>query len=198
MASVKPTEPAEVSDRDLVAHCQGGNARAFDDLVRRHQVRAINVAWQLLGNREDAVEVAQDAFVRIYRSLDGFRGECEFTTWLHQIVVNLAHNKHRWWRRRGRAETETLDGDRQVAAPTVAPDAAAAQQEFARTLSTRIAALPLAFREVLVLRNVEDLSYEEIAVVLRCSLGTVKSRIARAREALRKSMDDDELPKHKE
>ena len=196
MAGVATTEPTAVSDRELVTRCQAGNDVAFDELVRRHQARAFNVAWQLLRNREDATEVAQDAFVRIYRTLAGFRGECEFTTWLHQIVVNLAHNKHRWWRRRGRQETDPLDDDRQLAAPTVPPDAAAEQREFGRTLSARIAALPVPFREVLVLRNVEDLSYEEIAVVLKCEVGTVKSRIARAREALRESMADEELPKH--
>ena len=119
MASVATIGPTEVSDRELVARCQAGNEAAFDELVRRHQGRAYNVAWQLLRNREDATEVAQDAFVRIYRTLAGFRSECEFTTWLHQIVVNLAHNKHRWWRRRGRWETDTLDDARQVAAPTV-------------------------------------------------------------------------------
>ena len=196
MTSVVTTEPTTVSDRKLVARCQAGNAAAFDELVRRHQGRAFNVAWQLLRNREDATEVAQDAFVRIYRKLANFRGECEFTTWLHQIVVNLAHNKHRWWRRRGRQEADTLDDDRQIAAPTVPPDAVAAQRELARMLSARIAALPVPYREVLVLRNMEDLSYEEIAVVLKCEVGTVKSRIARAREALRESMTDEELPKH--
>lgn len=186
----------EVSDRDLVERCQAGHDSAFEDLVRRHQARAVNVAWRLLGNREDAVEVAQDAFVRVYRTLDGFRGDCEFTTWLYRIVVNLAHNKHRWWRRRGRAETETMDGVRQFADPTVPPDTAAIQNEFGRRLSEKIAALPASFREVLVLRNVEGLSYEEIAVVLGCTLGTVKSRIARAREALRVIMNYEEMPKH--
>jgi len=186
----------EVSDRDLVARCQAGHDHAFESLVRRHQARAVNVAWQLLGNREDALEVAQDAFVRVYQSLDGFRGNCEFTTWLYRIVVNLAHNKHRWWRRRGRAETETMDGQRQFAAPTVPPDVAAVQNEFNRRLSATIAALPAAFREVLVLRNVEGLSYEEIAAVLECSQGTVKSRIARAREALREIMNHEDMPIH--
>ena len=190
------TKLNEASDRDLIERCQAGHDSAFEDLVCRHQGRAVNVAWQLLGNREDALEVAQDAFVRVYRTLDGFRGDCEFTTWLYRIVVNLAHNKHRWWRRRGRAQTETLDGDRQFAAPTVPPDAAAVQNEFSRRLSEKIAALPVSFRDILVLRNVEGLSYEEIAAVLECSLGTVKSRIARAREALRVIMNYEELPKH--
>ena len=202
MDGVVKTEPTEVNDRELVARFQVGDAAAFDTLVRRHQGRAFNVAYQLLRNAEDATEVAQDAFVRIYRGLPGFRGECEFTTWLHQVVVNLAHNKHRWWRRRGQQVTESLDAGlddnlvRQMPAATVGPDAVAAQREFARSLSARLAELPVVYREVLVLRNVEDLSYEEIAVVLKCEIGTVKSRIARAREALRQSMTNEELPRH--
>jgi RNA polymerase sigma-70 factor (ECF subfamily) len=197
MDGVVQTEPPEVSDRELVASCQTGDEEAFDALIRRHQQRAFNVAYQLLRDREDATEVAQDAFVRIYRSVKEFRGECEFTTWLHQIVVNLAHNRHRWWQRRGRAQTVSLDAPLETGDGTVewqlpatggGPDAEAAKAEFVRKLGAKMAELPAAFREVLVLRNVENLGYEEIAVVLKCSIGTVKSRIARAREALRESL----------
>jgi RNA polymerase sigma-70 factor (ECF subfamily) len=193
-AGVGPEARAEATDRELVAECQAGHAAAFDALVRRHQNRAFNVAVQLLRNAEDAAEVAQDAFVRIHRNLGTFRGECEFTTWLHQIVVNLARNKHRWWRRRGRQRTVSLDAPREavdgmagpeLAAPTPGPDLVAEQSELARRVAAGMARLPAPWREVLVLRNVEQLSYEEMAVVLKCSLGTVKSRIARAREALR-------------
>lgn len=197
MERVLNSEPAAVSDRELVARCQAGEEGAFDDLVLRHQQRALNVAYQLLRNHEDAVEVSQDAFVKVYRNIAEFRGECEFTTWLHQIVVNLARNKHRWWQRRGKETTVSIDCpvetatgviERQIAADTKPPDAAAVEAEFVRTLDEKIAALPVAFRTVLVLRNVENLSYEEIAVALKCSVGTVKSRIARAREALRASL----------
>ena len=200
MERVSPGEPTDATDRELVARAQGGETAAFEDLVRRHQRRAVNVAFQLLRNEEDAVEVAQDAFVRIHRNLQGFRGDCEFTTWLHQIVVNLARNKHRWWWRRGRQLTESLDcptetGDgameKQFAAPTDSADAAMAKMEFVETLGRRMGELPVKLREALVLRNVEELSYEEIAVVLRCSVGTVKSRIARAREALREAMEEE-------
>jgi RNA polymerase sigma-70 factor (ECF subfamily) len=191
MERVVPNEPTDVSDRDLLARCRAGDEEAFDALVRRHQQRAFNVAVQLLRNHEDATEVAQDAFVRIYRSLNEFRGECEFTTWLHQIVVNLARNKHRWWKRRGRQQTVPLDGPLRAAGD--APDAEAAQAEFVQRLSARMEELPARFREALVLRNVEDLSYEQIATTLNCSVGTVKSRIARAREQLRKAMSEEGL-----
>jgi len=193
-------ETATRSDAELVAQCQSGDDAAFDELVLRHQQRALNVAFQLLRDHEDAAEVAQDAFVRIYRSIGGFRGDCEFTTWLHQIVVNLARNKHRWWRRRGRhaivsldCTVETDDGvlDVQVAAPTDAPDVAVVKAEFVRLLNARMGELPPKFREVLVLRNVEDMNYDQIAATLGCSVGTVKSRIARARETLRERMKDE-------
>ena len=197
---LKPDAKAEASDQELLERCRAGDETAFDDLVLRHQQRAFNVAFQLLRDHEDATEVAQDAFVRIYRSVGDFRGECEFTTWLHQIVVNLARNKHRWWKRRGRqasvsldSTVETADGEvpMQIAGNTDAPDVQAVNTEFVELLSRRMHELPRKFREVLVLRNVENLSYEKIAEVLDCSTGTVKSRLARAREALRKSLKDE-------
>ena len=201
MKSVSNSEPAaEVSDRELVARCRAGDEAAFDTLVVRHRERAFNIAYPLLLNYEDATEVAQDAFVKVYRSIGEFRGDCEFTTWLYQIVVNLARNRRRWWMRRGRKMTvsmdcpvETTDGEMtaQVAAATDPPDAEVARAEFVRTLEERIARLPTRYREALLLRNVEDMSYEKIAVVLDCSVGTVKSRIARAREALRQAMADE-------
>ena len=191
---------AAASDQKLLERCRAGDESAFDALLLRHQQRAFNVAYQLLRNHEDAAEVAQDAFVRIYRSMNGFRGECEFTMWLHQIVVNLARNKHRWWKRRGKHASVSLDrpletenGDMLVetAASGDAPDALVVQAEFVELLSRRMNELPHKFREVLVLRNVEDLSYEQIATVLNCSVGTVKSRLARAREQLRKAMAEE-------
>jgi len=197
---IQPDAERTASDHDLLERCRAGNEEAFDELVRRHQQRAFNVAFQVLRDREDATEVAQDAFVRIYRSMDRFRGECEFTTWLHQIVVNLARNKHRWWKRRGRQSSVSLDspvefGDgeapMQVAASGDTPDVESVKAEFVELLSRRMEELPRKLREVLVLRNVENLSYGQIAVVLDCSIGTVKSRIARAREALRESMQDE-------
>jgi RNA polymerase sigma-70 factor (ECF subfamily) len=195
----KPDEKPPATDRELLERCRAGDETAFDDLVARHEPRAFNVAFQVLHDREDAIEVAQDAFVRIYRSIGDFRGDCEFTTWLHQIVVNLARNKHRWWKRRGKqmnvsldSTLETGDGEipLQIAAKEDGPDVEAAKTEFVKVLGRRMDELPRKLRQVLVLRNVENLSYEEIAEVLNCSVGTVKSRIARAREALRESMKD--------
>src|SRR5580704_12720132 len=152
---LNPEDMAEASDQVLLERCRAGDETAFDDLVLRHQQRAFNVAFQLLHDHEDATEVAQDAFVRIYRSIDSFRGECEFTTWLHQIVVNLARNKHRWWKRRGRQASvslasmvETADGEVpvQTAGNTDAPDVQAVKVDFVKSFGRRMAELPRKLR----------------------------------------------------
>ncbi len=192
MERVEPTEAAR--DQELVARCRAGDEGAFDELVLRHQHRALNVAYQVLRNHEDACEVAQDAFVNVYRHINEFRGESEFRIWLHQIVLNLARNKHRWWKRRGRPVTVSMDRPvatadgalaREFESSEDAPDRVLVKTEFVREIGAAMERLPRRFREVLVLRNIEELSYDEIARVLDCSVGTVKSRMARAREALR-------------
>ena len=197
MDSVAINKPTGDSDRELVEKFRAGDEFAFDVLMGRHQQRALNVAYHLLRNYEDAVEVAQDAFVKVHGNIKSFRGECEFTTWLHQIVVNLARNRYRWWNRRAREKSVSLDApvrdghdelERQIASPTDGPDMLADRAEFAQRIEAKMAALPVKLREALVLRNVENLSYEEVAAVLGCSVGTVKSRIARAREAMRQAM----------
>ena len=196
----QPDTENTASDHELLDRCRAGDEKAFDDLVLRHQQRAFNVAFQVLRDHEDAMEVAQDAFVRIYRNVNDFRGECGFTTWLHQIVVNLARNKHRWWKRRGRHASvsldravETADGEvpMQIAAEADTPDVQTVKAEYVELLGRKIDELPCKFREVLVLRNVENMSYEQIAITLDCSIGTVKSRIARAREVLRQRMKEE-------
>ena len=172
---IQPDAENAVIDHELLERCRGGDERAFNDLVLRHQQRAVNVAFQVLRDREDALEVAQDAFVKVYRNVNEFRGECAFTTWLHQIVVNLARNKHRWWKRRGRHASisldnpvETTDGEvpRQIAAEADAPDMETVKAEFVQLLGRKMEELPHKFREVLVLRHVESMSYEQIAAAL--------------------------------
>lgn len=181
-----PREPED--DRELVDRARRGDREAFATLVRRHQDRAFNLAYQMVRNREDALDISQDAFARAYTSLPAFKGEASFTTWLHRIVVNLAIDNLRRTRRSG---TTAYDDTR--AAPEGGEAEPAAREDPATVLETKqvrallargIAQLPPAQRAVLVLREIEGLRYEEISRVVGCTLGTVMSRLFYARRKL--------------
>ncbi len=176
-------------DRSLVELARRGDRDAFGALVRRHQDRAFNLAYQMVRNREDALDIAQDAFTRAFASLPAFKGEASFTTWLHRIVVNLAIDR---LRRKQRGGTTPYDDGRAAAeeqgAEAASPDnpAAALENKQVRAVLARgIAQLPPAQRAVLVLREIEALSYEEISRAVGCNLGTVMSRLFYARRKLR-------------
>ncbi|MBP5672266.1 MAG: sigma-70 family RNA polymerase sigma factor [Lentisphaeria bacterium] len=186
-------------DQQLIERFKSGDELAFDQLVRKHTSRAYGIAYGILGSREDAQEVAQDAFIRIHHALPNFRGDSEFTTWMYRIVTNLAKNKYRWNKCRGSKVTSSLnapidgtDGDNALffEAPDerMAPDEALRFSELERRTQEAMAALPEAYREALILRNVKEMSYEDIATMLGCKLGTIKSRINRAREELRSKL----------
>ena len=177
-------------DRDLVERSTRGDREAFGVLVQRHQDRVFNLAYHVVRNREDALDVAQDAFVKAFSSLSSFKGEASFTTWMHRIVVNLAID---CLRRRRRGEPSTYDDRRAVSeeasASLVAPDdpeTVLETRQVRRVLGRGIHALPPTHRAVLVLREIEGLSYEEIARAVGCSLGTVMSRLFYARRKLQK------------
>ena len=181
-------------DRQLVERFKAGDEEAFDSLVDRHSTRAYQIAYSVLGNREDAEEVAQDAFIRMHRALPNFRGESEFTTWMYRIVINLARNKYRWNKTRMAAFHDSIDapaeGDdvdtRKIELPDTrnTPEEEAVYAELDQALQSELGKLPEAQRQVLVMRNVLDMSYEDIADAMKCKIGTVKSRLARAREEL--------------
>jgi RNA polymerase sigma-70 factor (ECF subfamily) len=175
-------------DRNLVERARQGDREAFGSLVRRHQDRAFNLAYQMVRNREDALDISQEAFARAYTSLPAFKGEASFTTWLHRIVVNLAIDG---LRRKQRSGTVSYDDTR--AAPergeveALAPEdpGAALETKQVRALLARgMAQLPPAQRAVLVLREIEGMSYEEISRAVGCNLGTVMSRLFYARRRL--------------
>jgi len=181
-----PREPED--DRNLVERARRGDREAFATLVRRHQDRAFNLAYQMVRNREEALDISQEAFARAYTSLPTFKGEASFTTWLHRIVVNLAIDS---LRRRRVSGTAAYDDTRAVPedleAEPVTPDdpATALESKQVRALLARgIAQLPPAQRAVLVLREIEGMTYEEISRAIGCTLGTVMSRLFYARRRL--------------
>jgi RNA polymerase sigma-70 factor, ECF subfamily len=174
----------------LVARCAEGDQAACAELVAEHQRMVYQLSFHLLGNRDEALDLSQDVFMRVFRTLPQFRGHSQLRTWIYRIVVNQARNRQRWWRRRHRASQVSLDKHLETHAepsgnPRVAPDNVLAQKRLASQLRRALDALPFDQRSVIVLREIDGLSYDEIAFSLGVTLGTVKSRLTRARRALR-------------
>jgi RNA polymerase sigma-70 factor (ECF subfamily) len=199
------TKAQEVAlDRVLVDRFKSGDQSAFDEMVSRYWSRIYTMVNNLLKNTQDAEEVTQDAFIRAHRGLENFRGDSAFSTWLYQIATNLARNRYWYWWRRKRDQSIsfdqplTADDDSSSLAELLpsnveTPHDATVTQEFLSRVAESMEQLNEKHREILVLRNVQSLSYEEIASVLSISIGTVKSRIARARENLREKLDGELL-----
>jgi RNA polymerase sigma-70 factor (ECF subfamily) len=196
------TKAHEVAmDRVLVDRFKSGDASAFDEMVSRYWDRIFSMVNQLLRNSEDAEEVTQDAFIRAHRGLANFRGDSAFSTWLYQIATNLARNRYWYWWRRKRDKSVSLDApmgaDNEttlaelIPAELETPDDIAVTRELVARIGRGMERLGAKHREILILRNIKNQSYEEIAKILGISVGTVKSRIARARESLRSKLGDD-------
>jgi RNA polymerase sigma-70 factor (ECF subfamily) len=188
---------SDVGDREaaLVQRCAAGDEAASAELVAEHQRTVVQLATNLLGDREEALDLSQEVFLRVFRTIHRFRGQSSLRTWIYRIAVNQARNRHRFWRRRHRDEQVSLDqhvathGDTLCgSAPT--PDRVLAQKELAERLQNALERLPFEQRTAIVLREVDGLSYEEIAYSLDLAVGTVKSRLTRARQALRADLRD--------
>jgi len=182
-------------ERDLVASCRTGDAEAFARLVRLHEGMVVNLAGRLLGDVEEARDVAQEVFLQVHKRLAAFEGRSSLKTWIYRIAVNQCHNRRRFWHRR-RRDRETPFDERALGEPLVPgqrPAAASPYDEVLRVERARrvqAALLELRFehRSVLVLREIEGLSCEEVAAALGVPEGTVKSRLSRAREAMRRKL----------
>jgi RNA polymerase sigma-70 factor, ECF subfamily len=180
----------EGRESTLVARCAAGDQAACAELVAEHQRMVYQLAFHLLGNRDEALDLSQDVFMRVFRTLPHFRGQSQLRTWIYRIVVNQARNRQRWWRRRHRASQISLDQHLETHSepsgnPQIAPDNVLAQKRLASQLRRALDALPFDQRSIVVLREIDGLSYDEIAFSLGVTLGTVKSRLTRARRALR-------------
>jgi RNA polymerase sigma-70 factor (ECF subfamily) len=183
---------SEVGGREaaLVQRCAAGDDAAFAELVAEHQRMVVQLAINLLGDRDEALDLSQDVFIRVFRTIGQFRGQSALRTWIYRIAINQARNRHRFWRRRRRADQVSLDvhvaehGDFRCGAE-LGPDRILAQKELAARLREALDGLPFDQRTVIVLREVDGLSYEEIAFSLGVAVGTVKSRLTRARQTLR-------------
>lgn len=201
IAAMSASKDRALVDNDLIERFRSGDGAAFDEIIRRYWDLIYNRVYGLLRNRQDAEEVTQDTFMRAHRGLDNFRGDASFSTWIYQIATNLARNRYWYWFRRKRDQSMSLDepladdgtASLQDILPDggVAPSDAALTQEFVDRVAVEMQQLSPAHREILELRNRDGLPYEEIAQRLGISIGTVKSRIARARERLWERMGDE-------
>jgi RNA polymerase sigma-70 factor (ECF subfamily) len=184
----------------LIARLKAGELAAFEELVEEFQPLVYALCYRILNDNEDARDAAQETFLKIYRHFPHFRGEASLKTWICRIAINQARSSERWWRRRFRRETVSLDAPSGLAgnielAPRdylssngASPETEALMRERGRYLERALTGLKKDFRIAVVLRDIEGLSYEEIAYVTETSIGTVKSRIARGREMLREAM----------
>jgi len=178
-----------------VQRCADGDEAACAELVSEHQRMVFQLAMNLLGERDEALDLSQEVFLRVFRTIHRFRGQSSLRTWIYRIAVNQARNRHRFWRRRHRADQVSLDqhieahGDF-VSAGESTPDRVLAQKELAERLQHALDHLPFDQRTAIVLREIDGLSYEEIAYSLGVAVGTVKSRLTRARKSLRQELGD--------
>jgi len=169
-----------MDDAQLVALAQGGDRDAFTALVHRHQDGLFTLAFRMLGHRDDAADVVQEAFLRAWEKLKTLR-QAPFKHWVYRIAINLCHDQHRARKARGPQADDAEERIVRLRSSDPDPEAAALQRERMAIVSQAITALPDEFRAPLVLRDVNDLTYEQIAAVLDIPVGTVKSRLSRAR-----------------
>lgn len=189
----KTQEPDQPSDAALVQRARSGDPAAFDLLILRHQDRVFTMALRMLSNREDALDLAQEVFLTVFRSLRGFASKARFSTWLYRVTLNRCRDELRRRSSVKHTRPKSLDRCREPAgldppARTPAPPAQAIARETAERIITAIHELPVEARETLLLRDQEDLSYEAIAEVLEIPVGTVRSRLNRARTLLKERL----------
>ncbi|MFP4662629.1 MAG: RNA polymerase sigma factor [Halanaerobiales bacterium] len=183
-----------ITDGELIKQFNNGNKDVFEELIQRYQDKVYNTTFRMLGNHEDAMDMAQETFIRVYRSLDNFKGNSSFSTWLFNITGNICRDELR--KRQRSLKTYSLSSDKNINADIPEdteqknnPEKASLSRELSITIQQKVDQLPGEQKIVFVLREFENLSYQEIADVLDISLGTVKSRLSRARRALRKDFN---------
>ena len=177
-------------DAELVARVQQGDKKAFDLLVLKYQRKIMRLVSRMVRDQDEIEDVTQEAFIKAYRALPQFRGDSAFYTWLYRIAINTARNWLASNRRRPSSPTEFQNEDGETFNETDNltdnnnPESELASREIAETVNATIESLPEDLRTAIVLREIEGMSYEDIAQTMNCPIGTVRSRIFRAREAI--------------
>lgn len=190
------------SDRDekaFVERLRARDERAFNELVHQYERRVFGLVFRMLGNRQEAEDLAQEVFVQVFKAIDQFRGDAKLSTWVYRIAINLCKNRNKYLQRRHAHQQDDIEsmGDRApmstakgtTAGSIARPDDMLVGLQVERVVQQAITEMEDDFREVLVLRDVEDLTYEEIGEITGLASGTVKSRIHRARSQLRAAIE---------
>ena len=193
-AEVRPNPETQFIER-----LKRGDAAAFERLVADRSGEIYGLLYRLTENPEEARDLTQETFLRAFQSIAHFRGDADLRTWIYRIAINQARNRWRWWRRRRRDSTVSLDApDGPFGQPLNAslkaeasesPEQQTLARERERVLRAALRTLGTSYREAVVLRDIEGFSYEEIAATLEISIGTVKSRLSRGREELRRKLE---------
>ena len=186
-------------ESDLIEKLKAHDAAAFETLVERYSGDIFALMYRLTENAEEASDLTQDTFLRALRSIGNFRGDAKLKTWLIRIAINESRNRFRWWKRRKQQFTVSLESlvgstdvlvSETISDPGTSPEDDVLSRERESALRSALLELPVVFREAVILCDIEGLSYEETATALNVGLGTVKSRISRGREELRRRLKD--------
>ena len=181
-------------DSKFVSLCKKGDVDAFEVLVKKHQKKMLNIAYRMIGSYEEACEIVQDSFVSAYKAIRDFEGKAKFSTWLYTIVMNLSKNrlkqlKTQLYHEQVSIDDPVLTDDGNIKAESVSNEPSILEQlekkEFQQKVQGCINSLDDEFKEVLILRDIQGFSYDEISKMLKIAEGTVKSRLFRSREALK-------------
>lgn len=186
--TASPTLSKDASDRELVATANRGLEGSFEELVRRYQRPISAYVYRMVGDYEAALDLTQEIFIKVYSSLARYRSEFKFSTWIYKIAHNAAidhlrRNAGREWSLNGSATDESFELPVESSNPT--PEQESERKERKLEIESVVRALPSAYRELIILRHAQDLTYEEIVEVTGLPLGTVKNRLFRAREMMR-------------
>jgi len=195
-----PIDSGWEGEECLLAGLRAGDDAAYETLLERYQQPVYNLVYRLIEDPGEACDVTQDVFLKVFRNVGNFRGQSSLKTWIYRIAVNEAHNRRRWFGRHKRPEVglEGEEGSRgyidSLSDPARSPFDLALNLERRAAIEKALTTLNPVFQSAVVLRDIEDLSYEEIADILDVSLGTVKSRILRGRDALRRALAEQVEP----
>lgn len=196
--TAQPTTVRSFAEEEFIEKLKSGDAAAFDQLVMRYSDELFGLLYRITEDAEEAGDLLQETFLSALKAIKKFRGEADLKTWLYRIAINESRNRFRWWKRRKKEKTFSIDApigmsetpfSETILEKSNTPEENALQQEREKLLIGALMQLPDIYREAIILCDIEGLSYDEIAQTLEINIGTVKSRIARGREELRKKLE---------